>query len=543
MYRKLFSLAAASTLLSMCLVLLTACGQSIPTSRSSADLLIKGARIIDGAGNPWYLGEVAVADGRILDVGPQLNIPAADTIDASGLVLSPGFIDIHNHCNSGISHNPDAANFVRQGVTTLVGGPDGGSAVDMGEYLAGLDTLPLALNVCYTIGQGSIRREVMGMDDRAPTDGELQRMKELVDKAMRDGAIGISTGLKYVPGAYSSTEEVIELSKVAAAYGGYYTSHVREEGPGLIEACAEAVRIAEEANIPVNFTHHKAIGKVMWGSSITTLAMLDSARARGLDITADQYPYPATSTGLHVVLPAWSMAGGTDSLTARLQDPQRKAKIAERIIFALTHDRGGDDPLNVTIASCDHDHSMEGKSLRQILEERKVKPSLENAAELVISIVLQGGASCVYHCLNEDDVARIMRHPAVMHASDGTVMEFGDGVPHPRSYGTFPRVLGHYVRELGVIGLEDAIRKMTSLPAQRAGLFDRGTIRPGAVADLTLFDPERVIDKATFTEPHQYPVGIERVIVGGHTVFDGREMTGERPGKVIRRTDRPDGLL
>ncbi|MEA2064027.1 MAG: amidohydrolase family protein, partial [Gemmatimonadota bacterium] len=434
-------------------------------------------------------------------------------------------------------------NFVRQGVTTVIGGPDGASAVDMGRYLAGLDTLPLALNVCYTIGQGSVRRAVMGMDDRKPTAEELERMKELVGQAMRDGAVGISTGLKYVPGAYSSTEEVIELSKVAAVYGGYYTSHVREEGPGLIEACAEAVRIAEEAGIPVNFTHHKAIGKVMWGASKTTLAMLDSARARGLDITADQYPYTATSTGLRVLLPPWSMTGGTDSLHARLNDPERKAQIAEKIIYALTHERGGDDPLNVAIAAYDHDHSLEGKNLRQILEERNLEPTPENAAELVISMVLKGGASCVYHCLNEDDVARIMSHPAVMHASDGTVMAFGNGVPHPRSYGTFPRILGHYVRELSLIGLEDAIRKMTSLPAQRAGLLDRGTIRPGAAADLTLFDPELVIDKATFVKPHQYPVGIERVLVNGRTVFDGNKMTGERPGRVLRRTDRPAGLL
>lgn len=543
MFGKHFLSLAVLVLLTSCLALIAACGQSRRPAHATADLLISGARIIDGAGNPWYLGDVAVAEGRILAVGAQLDIAATDTIDAGGLVLSPGFIDIHNHCNSGIIDNPDATNFVRQGVTTLIGGADGGSPVNMGEYLAGLDTLPLALNVCFTVGQGSVRREVMGMDDRAPTAQELQRMKELVGQAMRDGAVGISTGLKYVPGAYSSTEEVIELSRVAAAYGGYYTSHLREEGPGLIEAVAEAIRIAGEAGIPVNLTHHKAVGKLMWGQSVTTLAMIDSARARGLDITADQYPYPATSTGLRVLFPLWSMAGGTDSLFARLNDPPRKEKIAGAIIFALTHDRGGDDPRNVTIAACDHDQSLEGKNLLQILEERRIEPTIENTAELVISMVLKGGASCVYHCLNERDVTRIMSHPAVMHASDGTVLKFGSGVPHPRSYGTFPRVLGYYVRELGVISLEDAVRKMTSLPAQRAGLLDRGIIRPGAVADLTLFDPELVIDKATFVKPHQYPLGIERVIVDGRTVFDGDKMTGERPGRVLRRTDRPAGLL
>ncbi len=542
MHQIKISSPVVSALLMYILILTAACGQS-PRPDRIADLLITGARIIDGSGNPWYIGDVIVADGRILDVATQLAIPAADTIKADGLALSPGFIDIHNHCDNGIIHNPDATNFVRQGVTTLVGGPDGGSALDMGEYLARLDTLPLGLNLCFTVGHGTIRRKVLGMKTREPTAEELAQMKEFVHRAMRDGAMGISTALKYTPGAFSTTEEVIEVSKVAAAYGGYYTSHLREEGPGLIEAVAEAIRIADEAGIPVNLTHHKAVGKLMWGQSKTTLAMLDSARARGLDITADQYPYPATSTGLRVLLPAESMAGGTDSLFARLRDPERKAQIAEKIVYTLTYDRGGNDPMNVTIAACKHDPGLEGKNLRQIQEERGIEPTMENTAELVISMLLKGGASCVYHCLNEEDIIRIMQHPAVMHASDGTVMKFGDGVPHPRSYGTFPRVLGHYVRKLGVITLEDAIRKMTSLPAQRAGLMDRGIIRPGAVADLTLFDPERVIDKATFVKPHQYPVGIERVIVGGITVFDGSKMTGERPGRVIRRTGRTAGLL
>ncbi|MBW7998158.1 MAG: amidohydrolase family protein, partial [Candidatus Glassbacteria bacterium] len=248
--------------------------------------------------------------------------------------------------------------------------------------------------------------------------------------------------------------------------------------------------------------------------------------------------YPATSTGLRVLFPPWSMAGGTDSLYARLDDPVQKEKIAGAIAFALINDRGGDDPMNVVIASCSHDPALEGKNLRQIMDQRGIEPTIANTAELVIALERQGGASCVYHCLNEDDIARIMSHPAVMHASDGTVMEFGRGVPHPRSYGTFPRVLGHYVRKKGVIALEEAVRKMTSLPAQRAGLLERGVIRPGAAADLVLFDPDRIIDTATFVEPHRYPLGIERVIVNGRTVFDGREMTAERPGAVLRRTGR-----
>jgi len=500
----------------------------------AADILITNARIVDGTGNPWYLGSIAVAGDRIEAVGPGLKTAARRTIDAGGMVVAPGFIDIHNHCDDGLFYTPDAENFVRQGVTTLIGGPDGESAVDMGAFLAALDTLPLAVNAAFTVGQGSVRRAVMGMADRAPTEEELEAMKRLVARAMEQGAIGISTGLKYVPGAYSSTEEVIELARVAASYGGFYTSHLREEGPGLIEAVQEAIRIAEEAAIPVNLTHHKAVGKLMWGKSVETLKMLEQARARGLDITCDQYPYTATSTGLAVLFPSWSLAGGRDSLLARLDDPGLRAEIAAKVIYALEYDRGGDDPINVAIASCEFDPSLEGKNLRQILEERGVEPTTANAARLVLELQQKGGASCIYHCLNEEDVRRIMRHRCTMHASDGTVLPFGEGVPHPRSYGTFPRILGEYVRERKILTLEDAVRKMTSLPAQRTGLLPRGVIRPGAFADLVIFDPERIIDRATFLEPHQYPEGIETVILNGKVVFQDGKLTDNRPGRVLR---------
>ena len=503
-------------------------------SEPAVDILITNARIVDGTGNPWYRGNVAVAGDRIQAVGPGLEPAARRTIDAGGMVVAPGFIDIHNHCDGGLFDTPDAENFVRQGVTTLIGGPDGSSAVEMGSFLANLDTLPLAVNAAFTVGQGSVRRAVMGLADRAPTAEELEAMKKLVAGAMEQGAIGISTGLKYVPGAYCSTEEVIELSKVAASYGGFYTSHLREEGPGLIEAVQEAIRIAREADIPVNLTHHKAVGKLMWGRSAETLEMLEQARARGLDITCDQYPYTATSTGLAVLFPPWSLAGGRDSLLARLDDRELRARITEKVIFALEYDRGGDDPMNVAIASCEFDPSLEGKNLRRILEEHGVEPTAAHAAELVLELQQKGGASCIYHCLNEEDVQRIMRHDCTMHASDGTVLPFGEGVPHPRSYGTFPRILGEYVRKRGILTLEDAVRKMTSLPAQRTGLLDRGVIRPGCFADVVIFDPDRVIDRATFLDPHQYPQGIETVILNGRVVFEHGHLTDCRPGRVLR---------
>lgn len=500
----------------------------------TADLLVTNARIVDGTGNPWYRGSLAVRGDRISAVGPLVRVNAARIIDAGGKVLAPGFIDAHNHCEDGLFKTPDAQNFVRQGVTTLVGGPDGGGAPLMGEFLARVEKLALGLNVCFTVGQGAVRSHVMGHDDREPTRAELDSMSALVEKAMLDGAVGISTGLKYVPGSYSSTGEVIEVSRASARHGGFYTSHLREEGPGLIEAVDEAIRIAEQAGIPVNVTHHKAVGRLMWGKSVETLRMIGQARARGLDVTADQYPYTATSTGLAVLIPDWAEAGGSDSLMARIADPLTRERIIEGVLYNLEYDRGGADPLNVAVAQCGFDPSLEGLNFRRILEGRGVEPNLRNAAELVLDLQAKGGVSAIYHCLDEADVERIMASPWSMVASDGTVIPFGEGVPHPRSYGTFPRVLGRYVRERGVLGLEDAVRKMTSFPAQRVGLAGRGALREGMYADLVIFDPETVIDRATFEKPHQYPDGIEAVIVNGRVVFENGSLTAERPGRVLR---------
>ena len=497
------------------------------------DLLITNARIIDGTGNPWYRGWVAVSGSEIIAIGTNGEPEAGWIMDAGDRVVAPGFIDLHNHCDRGLFEVPEAESFVRQGVTTLIGGPDGGGAVDMGSYLADLDTLALGLNVCFTVGHNAVRRRVMGTADRPPTAEELEEMKKLVEKAMREGSIGISTGLKYVPGAYARTEEVIELAKVAASYGGFYTSHLREEGRGLIEAVEEAICIAEEAGIPVNLTHHKALGRSMWGKSMETLSLVDQARARGLDVTLDQYPYTATSTGLSVLFPPWSLAGGRDSLAARLEDQALRRTILDTVVYRLEHERG---VLTVTIAACEFDSTLEGKTLRSILEKRRIELTLQNAAALVLELQEKGGVSCIYHVLDEVDVERIMRHPCTMIASDGTVLPFGSGVPHPRSYGTFPRVLGEYVRERGVLTLEDAIRKMTSLPAQRASLVDRGVIRPGMAADLVVFDPAAVKDRATFLNPHQYPEGIETVIVNGEIVLEVGRLADRRPGKVIRRS-------
>jgi N-acyl-D-amino-acid deacylase len=328
---------------------------------------------------------------------------------------------------------------------------------------------------------------------------------------------------------------VIALAKVAADSGGFYTSHLRHEGLGLLDGVREALDIGREAHIPVVLTHHKAIGPAMWGKSAVTLAMIDSARQAGIDVMADQYPYTATSTGLGALVPPWAAEGGDSSFARRVRDPALRDSVLRGIVYNLEHDRGGGDLHRVQFAAVAWNHSLEGRTLFDWVRERGLPPTPQNGAELVVEGMLKGGASMVYHVLDERDVERIMRHPMTAIASDGGLSRPGMGVPHPRSYGTFPRVLGVYVRERGVLTLEDAVRKMTSLPAARLGLTDRGRLAEGFAADITIFDPVIVKDMATFESPHQYPEGISFVIVNGIPVVDGGQFTLNRPGKVLRR--------
>ena len=532
-YWKYIWLSVSSTALVSAAVALECTARQEPLSTA---LLIRNARIIDGTGNPWYRGSIAVEGGRIAAVGPNLELPAGRVIDAGNLVISPGFIDLHNHCDTGLFENPDAENFLRQGVTTLIGGPDGEGAADMSSYLARLDSLKLSLNVCFTVGHNAVRTKVMGLTDRAPTPEELAEMKRLVARAMQAGAVGLSTGLEYVPGVYSTTEEGIELARVSASYGGFYTSHIRDEELGLLSAVREVIRIAKEAGTPANITHFKAFGWKMWGQSAEALQLVDEAREAGLDVTCDLYPYSAAYTGLEILFPPWSLAGGRDSLLARLADQAPRRKIDEALLVKLEEYCYQDDPAQIAVARCAFDTALEGKTLRGILEERGSPPELPQTVQLVIELQQKGGADCIYHCMSDEDVERIMRHPASLIASDGEVIRFGSGVPHPRSYGTFPRVLAEYVRNRHVLSLEEAVRKLTSLPAQRAGLTGRGLIYPGAEADLVLFDPERVADRSTFADPHQYPAGIETVIVNGEVVFENGGLTGAHPGRVLRKS-------
>jgi len=459
---------------------------------------------------------------------------APRTVDVRGQVVAPGFIDLHAHLEP-LLELPDAMSAARQGVTFALGGPDGGGPFPLSATMDSATAMGIGINVGYQVGHNTIRRQVLGTQNRAPTPGELARMRAMVAQGMRDGAFGLSTGLIYIPGTYSTLDEVLALAEEAGRAGGMYTSHLRGEGLGLIEGVAEALEIGRRARVPVVLTHHKAVGPQMWGQSVTTLRMVDSARAAGTDVIVDQYPYTAASTTFDVLLPPWALAGGRDSLRARLAVPAQRARIEAEILGLLRDDGGGGDVRRVQFASVPWDTTLNGRTLRDWADRRGVGPGLEAVVPLVIEGYANGGATVVLHLMDEGDVRRIMAHPTTMIASDGRLSAPGNSVPHPRNYGTFPRVLGVYVRERQVLTLEEAVRRMTSMPAARLGVPDRGCLRVGCAADMVVFDPATVRDRATFTAPHQYPEGIPWVFVNGVAVVADGVPTGARPGVVVRK--------
>ncbi len=497
------------------------------------DILIRGGTVIDGSGGTGYAADVGLRGGMITAVGDLGNDRGLREIDAAGKVVAPGFIDIHTHADAAILDDRSAHNFIRQGVTTVVGGNCGGGPVDIGKLFADVIDGGTAVNVAVLIGHNSVRSTIMGNEGRAPTPDELEQMKVLVADAMEAGAVGLSTGLKYRPGMYADADEVAALARIAADYGGFYASHLRDEGLSLVESVEEALLIGERAGIPVQISHHKVVGVDSWGASERTLRIMDEARSRGIDVTCDQYAYPATCTGIAILFPGRAIEGSADEIEARFDDPAQRTRIAEGIVHNLRHDRGGNDIGNVVIASCSGTPAYEGKSLRGILDEQGVAPTFENAAEFLIGLYREGGAGAVYHCLDDADIERIMRDPFTMHASDGSIVRKHRGAVHPRNYGNFPRVLGEYVRERGMLSLEEAVRKMTTLPVERIGLEGRGAVREGFHADLVVFDPSTVADIATWTEPHQYPAGIDAVLVNGRVVVEGDALYDERPGMAL----------
>ncbi|MFN7141781.1 MAG: N-acyl-D-amino-acid deacylase family protein, partial [Limisphaerales bacterium] len=443
---------------------------------------------------------------------------------------------VHTHAE-GIDDLPKGENFVRMGVTTLVLGNCGGSTKDVGEFFQKVEKKKISPNICTLIGHGTVRREVMGGSFmRPPTDEEISKMRAMVDKAMKDGAVGMSTGLIYLPGVFAKTEEIIELAKVVSAYDGIYATHQRSEAESIFQSLDEVFRIAREANVRAQISHIKLSGRSNWGQTEKVLEMIERARAEGLDVTQDQYAYTASSTGISQVIPDSAKDGGRDAFVERLEDPEQKAKIMNDMKATLKR-RGNKDYSYAVIASFKADRSLNGLTIAEAAKKARGSDSLDDQIELIFDIERKGGASGVFHGMSEEDVQNFMRHPNTMLASDSGVRRLGSEVPHPRGYGNNARVLGQYVREKNVIRLEDAIRKMTSLPATTFRLKERGILAEGNWADIVVFDPETVKDNATYDDPHHYSTGFKYVLVNGVIVVENDKHTEARPGKAIRHLD------
>lgn len=508
--------------------------------RSSYDIIIVNGSVYDGSGATPEKVDIGIKGDQILTIGDLANSDTKQVIDAQGLVVAPGFIDTHVHLDpmDNFFKLSTAESHVRQGVTTSFGGPDGRGVpyqFDFQEYLDTVTKVGVGMNVGFLAGHNKIRKRVLGLDNRRPTSEELDRMRSMVIKAMDEGAFGISTGLKYLPGNFSKVEELIELSKEVAEKGGVYTSHLRDEGLAIMPAMREAIYISKEANIPVILTHHKVIGKPMWGKSKQSLALVDSARQKGLKVLLDQYPYNASHTGISVLIPTWARAGGDKAFSERLKNQKTRDQIEKEIVFNILNDRGGEDLRRIQFSTVKWEPELEGKTLHEWAQMEGMEPTVTNGAKLVIQAQLNGGAGCIFHAMDEGDVENIMKHPFNMIASDGRLSEPGLGHPHPRSYGTFPRVLGKYVREKKILSMEEAIYKMTKLPAISFGLKNRGILKEGYKADITIFDPLTVTDRATFEVPHQYPEGILYVIINGKLAVNQGKFQGIKAGEVLSK--------
>ena len=519
-------------------LLLVNCQNSIPY-----DLIIKNGLVYDGTQNPPQTQDIAIKADKIVGLGDFSEADALQILNAAGAAVAPGFIDTHTHLDplDNLLALSNSESQLRQGVTTSIGGPDGRGVPLKYGFAAFLDTLSqvgVGINMGFMTGHNKIRKKIMQLENRVPTKKELDRMIAMADQAMDEGAFGLSTGLKYLPGNFAKIDEVIALSRVVANKGGVYSTHLRDEGIAIMPAIEETIEIGKKANIPIILTHHKVIGKPMWGKSDLTLARVDKARNNGVNILLDQYPYAASHTGLSVLIPAWARAGGQEKFIERLSNPESYAKIKAEIIFNILNDRGGEDLNRIQFARVKWQPNLEGKTLKDWIVMEGKKPTIENGAEYVIKGQRNGGASCIYHAMEEKDVEKIMQHPLTIIASDGRLSSPGIGHPHPRAYGTFPRVLGKYVRENKLLSLQEAIYKMTLFPAKTYGIENRGQLKKGLKADLVIFDPNTIIDKATFIQPHQYPVGISHVLVNGKWSIKNGEFLNKMNGVILRKTEQ-----
>ena len=504
------------------------------TPRQEFDLLIKDGFILDGTGNPWFKGDIGIDGNRIAAIGNLSKKSAGKTLNATGLIVGPGFIDVHTHCDRGIIEVPTVDNYILQGVTTVIGGNCGGHPYPIADLFHKLEENGISVNFGCLVGHNTIRREVMELKMEAPTKAEISGMKTLIRQEMEAGALGFSTGLSYLPGAYSDTNELVSLVSAVVPFGGIYASHIRDQGKNINQAIKEAIEVGEKNNIPVLISHIKLAEDAVWGKPEMITEPVEKARERGVEVFLDQYPYTATSSGFTSSLPSWCFEGGKEKFLERLKEKKTYDKIKSYVIKRrLTSTKNIDKLETIYIGSSRKFADFEGKNLREILIFQKKEPTIDNAADLIIDIEKNGGATGIFFQMDETDVAYLMRLPYTMHASDGSVQVKGKGVPHPRNYGTFPRVIAHYVRDKGVLTVEEAIRKMTSLPAQVFRIRDRGMLREGMYADITVFDYKSFNDEATFAEPHQFGRGLRWVIVNGQIVAANDTHTGNRPGMVI----------
>lgn len=511
------------------MLLLAAC------ARGRADLVLRNGLVVDGTGQARSIGDTAVQAGRIQQIGAHLSVAGSREIDATGLVVAPGFVNVHSHSDRAILQDLSHHNMLLQGITTSVTGNCGMSPVDIGQFFADLTKTPPATNIAVLIGHNSVREAVMGRKDKEPKPEQLARMRELVAKGMRDGALGMSTGLFYAPGYFAKPPEIEALARVVAADKGIYTSHIRTELEGVFDAIDEALDIGRKTGIQVQISHLKIATDALWGQSARVLAMIENARRQGVVVREDLYPYTAWMSRLDSALPRWPLEGGRKAFLARLRNPSMRARIIRGTLEEWHAADGKNRAQLFMVAQYPPNPAYEGKTLTDIAQSLGKTPTPQNGAETLLQLLEKtDDAWVVGFLMNEADVEAFLRDPYTMVCTDGWGQVFGSGVPHPRNYGTYPRVLARYVRERQTLSLEQAIHKMTALPAETFGIHDWGALRAGAAADIVVFNPATIKDNATYQKPHQYPSGIRYVLVNGKMAAEDGRVTSERAGQVIR---------
>ncbi|MCK9265946.1 D-aminoacylase [bacterium] len=501
------------------------------------DIRIVNAQIIDGTGKEAFKGEVGIKDGYIKKVASSVEGDAKTEIDAEGNFLSPGFIDLHTHCTPS-----PTMNYLQQGVTTVVTGNCGFGFGRSGTEIVNKEqneVSDLGPNFAFLIGHNTVRMQAMNRDNRPPTDLELSKMKSIIKENIDKGAFGFSTGLAYVPGAYSKTDEIIELSKVLQGTNSFYASHIRNEGIKVVDSVKEVLEIQKEADVPVHISHHKVCGVKNWGKSRETIALIKQARNKGIDVTLDQYPYTASCGTIQLLMPTYAGEGTPEDIKNRIT--KERNEIKEAIINKLSN-YYDNDLSRVFFVNCTPIPELAGKNLADATKRFNRETSPEGAADTVLDIVSanpsHGATMMVSHSMSGEEVVYILQYPETCVGSDGWNMVMNVGHPHPRSYGTFPRVLGYYGREKQVISFEDGVKRMTSLPAKRLSLKDRGTIQEDVWADIVIWNPKTIIDKATFENPHQYPEGINYVIVNGVVILKEGKLVGNYSGRLLKKSEQ-----